>query len=443
MKKDREKLEDALNLVLQDYSNDSKTINNVTNSLMEKGFARGRVGGIFSQSIPLSYISQTELCLFTKHLYSNTHEYKINPETFFNELELVQADQYSGIEKEKTNHIILHNVDQIGEYQWLCTIEPYININKHFQNGLLSYNPRTQRQPLKRKVGDRIIETINIDPIKINEICELMLDGNFDTNAIVWNIQKTGLEKFKYNKNDRTLTIFDGTYTAILDGFHRCGAMLKAIDQKPDLNRVTSIFIYNVDEDKARSIIRRESKSTPITEEFLNLMDISDQNMEAIKGLNSKQRLNEMFNRIGLDHSELKSNRENKLVTFDTLSKTVEYIYDLKDKPVLEVQNVQKQLIDIFNIVIGTYHTSFNENLAETKETSYLASNNTFIGYLALGAELTSKYPDSWQEELQTILKSLDFSKSGSTVDWKKVGLENNINLSTIKRISEYFKTLT
>lgn len=439
MIKERTKLEDALNLILQDYSNDTKIISNVTNSLMEKGFARGRVGGIFSQAIPLSYISQIELCLFTKHLYSNTHEFKINPETYFNELELTQADQYQGIEKEKTNHIVLHNVDQIGEYQYVCSMEPYININKYFQNGLLSYNPRTQRQPLKRKVGDKIIETINIDPIKINEICELMLDGNFDVNAIVWNIQKTGMEKFKYNKTDRTLTIFDGTYTTILDGFHRCGAMLKAIDQRPDLNRVTSIFIYNVDEDKARSIIRRESKSTPITEEFLSLMDISDQNMEVIKGLNSKQRLNEMFNRIGLDHSEIK--REKKLVTFDTLSKTVEYIYNLKDKSVLEVQNVQQQLIDIFNIVIGVNHSSFNENLAETKEISYLASNNTFIGYVALGAELIVKYPDSWQEELQSILKKLDFSKSGS-VDWKKVGLENNINLSTIKRISEYFKTL-
>jgi hypothetical protein len=442
MKKEREKLEDALNLVLQDYSNDSKTISNVTNSLMEKGFARGRVGGIFSQAIPLSYISQVELCLFSKHLYSNTHEFKINPETFFNELELVQADQYQAIEKEKTNHIILHNVDQIGEYQWLCTMETYANIAKYFENGLLSYNPRTQRHPLKRKVGDRIIETINIDPQKINEICTSILDGTFNANAIVWNVQKNGMEKYKYNKNDRTLTIFDGSYVTILDGFHRCGGFLKSIEQKPDLDRVTSIFIYSCDEDKARSIIRQESKSTPITEEFLNLMDISDQNMEAIKGLNSKQRLNEMFNRIGLDHSELKTNRENKLVTFDTLSKTVEYIYDLKDKSVLEVQNVQKQLIDIFNIVIGVNHQAFNENLEQTKENSYLASNNTFVGYVTLGSELISKYPDSWQEEFQTILKKLDFSKSGST-DWKKIGLENNINLSTIKRISEYFKTLT
>ena len=440
MKKDREKLEDSLNLILQDYSNDTKTINNVTNTLMEKGFARGRVKGIFSQAIPLSYISQIELCLFTKHLYSNTHEFKINPETFFNELELVQADQYSGIEKEKTSNIILHNVDQIGEYQWLCTMEPYTNIGKHFENGLLSYNPRTQRHPLKKKVGDRIIEVINIDPQKVNEICDSILEGTFNTNAIVWNIQKNGMEKFKYNKNDRTLTIFEGSYVTILDGFHRCGGFLKAITQKPDLDRVTSIFVYSVDEDKARSIIRQESKSTPITEEFLNLMDATDQNMEAVKGLNSKQRLNEMFNRIGLDHSELK--RENKLVTFDTLSKTVEHIYNLKDKSVLEIQNAQQQLIDIFNIVIGVNHSSFNDNLAETKETSYIANNNTFIGYIALGAELISKYPDSWQEELQTILKKLDFSKSGST-DWKKVGLENNINLSTIKRISEYFKTLT
>jgi len=440
MKKEREKLEDALNLILQDYSNDSKIINNVTNSLMEKGFARGRVGGIFSKSIPLSYISQIELCLFTKHFYALTHEFKINPETYFNELELVQADQYQGIEKEKTNSIVLHNVDQIGEDHWLCTMETYANIAKYFENGLLSYNPRTQRHPLKKKVGDRIIEVINIDPVKVNEICDAVLAKTFNPNAIVWNIQKNGMEKYKYNKNDRTLTIFEGSYVTILDGFHRCGGFLKAMSQRPDLIGTTSIFLYSCDEDLARSIIRQESKSTPITEEFLNLMDATDQNMEAVKGLNSKQRLNEMFNRIGLDNSELK--RENKLVTFDTLSKTVEHIYNLKDKPVIEVQNVQKQLIDIFNIVIGVNHASFNEKLSDVRENSYIASNNTFVGYIALGAELISKYPDSWQEELQLTLQALDFSKT-SIIDWKKVGLENNINLSTIKKISEYFRSLT
>ena len=141
-----------------------------------------------------------------------------------------------------------------------------------------------------------------------------------------------------------------------------------------------------------------------------------------------------------LVYTELK--RENKLVTFETLSKTVEHIYNLKDKSVLEVQNVQQQLIDIFNIVVGVNHASFNENLAETKENSYLANNNTFIGYVALGAELITKYPDSWQQELQIILKKIDFSKTG-LVDWKKIGLENNINLSTIKKISEYFRNLT
>jgi hypothetical protein len=445
MKKERQKLEDNINLILQDYSNDTQVINSVTSSLMEKGIPRGRVGGIFTQAIPLSYINQAELCLFTKYLYQYTHEFKINPETFFNELELSQAENYRQTETEKTNRIVLHNVDQINEYQWLCTKETYQNIAKYFENGLLTYNPKTQRQPLKRKVGDRIIEVINVDPKKISEITEEMLANTFFSNAITWNIRKiTGMEKFKYNKNDRTLTIEvgDETYVDVADGFHRSGAMLKTVEQKPDIDRVTSIYIYNIDEERARAYIRQEAKSTPISEEWQDVISTKNVNMEVAKNINSKQRMNEMFSKVALDNTEIK--RENKLVTFETLAKAIEYNFDLNDKPFIIAQNVERQLIETFNIVIGINHSAFNENLSTTRENSYMADNNSFIGYIALAESLKQKYPDTWQDEFQRILKNIDFSKAETNAtDWKKVGLENNLNLSTVKRISEYFKSLS
>jgi ABC-type glycerol-3-phosphate transport system substrate-binding protein len=64
--------------------------------------------------------------------------------------------------------------------------------------------------------------------------------------------------------------------------------------------------------------------------------------MEVAKSINSNQRMNEMFNRMGLDNSELR--RENKLVTFETISKTIKYIYDLKGKPFIIAQEVEKFL---------------------------------------------------------------------------------------------------
>jgi len=443
MKKDRQKLEDNLNLILQDYSNDNKIIDQVSNAIIEKGISRGRIRGIFTQAIPLTYISEVELCLFTKYLYEFTHEYKINPEYFFNEIELTYAETYQKVEKDKINYIILHNVDQINEYQWLCTKETFQNISKFFENGLITYNPKTQRQPLKRKVGDRIIEVINIDKKKVKEITESMVNGTFNVNAIILNIRRiTGMEKVKYNAKDRTLLIeVDGTTLVdVIDGFHRLCGILRSVEEKPEIDRLTSIYIYHVDEEKARQIIKQESKAAPIQEEWLDVIDSTNVNMEVVKNINSRQRMNEMFNRIGLDNLELK--REGKLVTFETLSKTIEYVYDLNDKnkPVILAKQVEKHLIDTFNIVIGTFHEAFNEKLEETRETTYLTTNNMFIGYVTLSEELKQKYEDDWQEKLQEILTRLNFSKSNPV--WKKIGIENNLNLSTIKKISEYFRNL-
>lgn len=441
MKKDRQKLEDNLLLILQDYSNDTKIITEVTEKLVEKNIPRSKVIGMFTQAIAFSYVSEVELCLFTQHLYNATHEYKIKPDEFFNEIELQQAELYQHIKLEKTNQIVLHNVDQINDHQWLCTKETYQNIAKYFENGLLTYNPKTQRQPLKHKVGNRIVEVININPKKIAEIKEEMLNNTFNTNAILFNVRRiSGMEKIKYNAKDRTLIIEkdDNIFIDLIDGMHRMGGILKVTEEKPDIDRVTSIYIYHVDEEKARQIIRQEAKTTPIDEEWIELFDVTNPNLEVVKNINSKQRMNEMFNRIGVDHLEMK--RENKLVTFDTLAKTIEHIYDLKNKPFIVSQEVEKFLIELFNIVIGINHAEFNENLISTRKNSYIADNNTFIGYVALGEKLRQSYPEDWQDKLGVTLKNIDFSKSNSI--WKTNGLENNLNLSTIKKISEYFQNL-
>ena len=101
MKKDRQKLEDNLLLILQDYSNDTKIITEVTEKLVEKNIPRSKVIGMFTQAIAFSYVSEVELCLFTQHLYNATHEYKIKPDEFFNEIELQQAELYQHIKLEK------------------------------------------------------------------------------------------------------------------------------------------------------------------------------------------------------------------------------------------------------------------------------------------------------------------------------------------------------
>ena len=443
MKQDRQILEDILNLVIEDYSNDNQIQEQVIGKLLERGIPRGRTTGIFTKAIPLVYTSDIELCLFTKHLYSYTHRPEINPDEYFTEIELSSVDSYQKAEKDKIKSILLHNVDRISATQYLCTKETYQNIGIYMGNGLLTYNPKTQRQPLKRKSGNRIIEVININPDKVREITESMIDNSFSPNAIIWNVRRiNGQEKIHYDAKDRTLLIQADnvtTFVDICDGMHRTGAMLKCVELKNDIDRVTSIYIHHVDEERANQIIRQESKQTPIDTEWVEVNNTSNPNMEVVKLINSRQRKNDMVNRVAINEKELKI--ENKLVTFDTLSKTIEYVYDLKNKPAIESENIEEHLISVFNICIANFYDEFKaESLSNTRETSYLAHNNMFMGYIILGDLMRQKHGETWKPEFVKVLKSLDFNKSNKI--WKKIGIENNVNLPTFKKIYEYFKDI-
>ena len=440
MKQDRQILEDILNLVIEDYANDNQVQEQVIGKLLERGIPRGFTTGLFTKATPLVYASDIELCLFTKHLYGYTHRAEIIPDNFFTEIELSFTDSYQKVEKDKVKYILLHNVDQIGESQFVCSAESYQNINIYTGNAKFNYNPNTQRQLLKKRSGNRIIESININPKKVLEIAKSMLDGSFSTNAIILNIRKiNGNERFKYDDKARTLLIEPDnitTFCDILDGAHRVGGMVRAVESKPDIDRVTSIFIHHVTEERANQIIKQESLSTPVDTEWVDFKNTTNPNMEVAKAINSRQRANEMFNRIALNEKELIV--ESKFMTFDTLSKSIEFLYDLKEEPVIRTSQVEDDIVEIFNNVIGIYYSKFKAELSNTKETSYLAHNNMFMGYIILGDLLKQKYGDDWKPELVKVLNSLDFDKSNKI--WKKIGIENHVNLSTFKKISDYFK---
>jgi len=443
MKKDRQLLEKALDSILEDYSNDNKVIDAVVGELLKKGISRGRTTGIFTKAIPLVYVSKIELYLFSKYLYQFAQDYKISPEHYFTDIEISYAESYQKVEKDKVKHILLHNVYQISESQFICPIESYQNIGGYMGNGLLTYNPNTQRQLLKRKSGDRIVESINIDPKKVSEITESMLDGTFSPNAIIWNVRKiNGQEKIKYDLKNKTLLIEPDnitTFCDICDGMHRTGGMLKTVEAKPEIDRVTSIYIHHVTEERANQIIRQESKQTPISYEFLDFKDTTNQNMEVAKAINSRQRKNEMFNRIGLDSKEIRIENY-KLTTFETVAKAIEFTYDLNDKnkPIILAEKVEDDLIELFNYIIGFNHEKFKVDLEDTKEKTYMATDNMFMIYIIIGDLLRQKYNDDWKEELFTLFKILDFNKSNEI--WKKIGIENNVNLSTYKKMRRYFE---
>lgn len=444
MIKNRNQLEEVINKVSYDYAHNNKIINKVTDELVNNhNLSRGRVIGIFTQNTPINYFNNEELCLITKYLFQFTQNSKLKLSEWYNPREIAIAEIYKNKITEKVNRIILHNVDQISSNQWLSTKENYQYITYVMSNGLVGYNMRTQRKPIKKKYGDKTFEIPNIKTNKVEEIKNEMVAGTFNPNVIIWNIRKeSGMEKFKYNSKERILTIEinENTHVDIIDGANRTGGILRAVEEKSDISLTTSIMIYYVDEEKAQQIIYQEAQTEPLEEEIKEFFNLSNKNMEIVKNINSKQRLNEMFNRIGMNEKDLKY--EGKLCTFETLSETIKYVYsDLNKKRVIDVQNIEKYLIEFFNELIGiNYEVLSIEKLKETRKNSYIADDNMFIGYIALAQALNEKYNENWKENLQIILKQIDFRKTNPR--WTKIGIESRLNQRTVKRIADYFRSL-
>jgi hypothetical protein len=434
MKKNREELENTLYIAIEESTFERRKIKDkLTNDLKDNhNISPGKTMRLYNKSLPLSTLSNAELYAFTKALFDSTGNHKINPEEWFNPEEVKTYSIYKDTQYYKGDVITFYNVDQTSDHQWCCSKATYPEMNNIFTQGMITYNFKSQRNTTTITFNNIATEVPTIKSTPIIEMTKLMLDGKFTPNMITLNIRKTGTESYEYNAKERTLSIAidnENSHVDIVDGMHRCLSMMRAVEINPNIDGYTFINFLNVSEDDAGQFIDQEDHRTPINPSHTAAFRNNREGVMLAKYIDKygNEKNNAMFNQLAFNDNELKSPKW-RYVTIETFDKAFEHNWKVESPR--EFNKIQKYMVEFFNELLGILK---EKKLPQEKT----ISNNIFIGYIALSSILYKK--ENWSEILEKIVDKINFN------DDKLVSLgvyTNKVNLSVVKRISEYFKKI-
>jgi hypothetical protein len=436
MKQDRLNLENALSVILTEYNLNEDIFNSVHQTLKDKNITKGQSRGIFNKVIALESLDLPLLYWFTKALYAETKEVMINPNKFFTEIEeeefsKIKADTNIDI-KIKDGSLILKNVSQLNDDHWTTNLT-YKQISNLYNNGLIKYNPKSQRNLKSKIINGSVIEKININKKSIKEIKDLMLKGLFIPNTITLNILKSGEEEIGYNENEKIIDI-KGEID-IIDGFHRSLAILEAIRENPKLEGSMIISLCNFDIGKASGLIVQEDKRNKINKEHIKYLNQENLENQVIKNLNENVK-SELRGLITTDIVLVKNNKA--LMLFNTVADAVEMQFELNNQR--DTRKVSDFLIEFFNELTGIMYDDFKD-IANSRNNSVATYSSMFVGYIVIARDFYYNNYENWQNKLEIILEKIDFIKHNEL--WTDLKLtENRLLKKDYKKIIKYFESI-
>ncbi len=439
MKKNRDNLEKAIySAIDKNLVNRRTIINKITSDLSENhNISAGKIKMIYNKSegVPIQALSNAELFVFTRALYKATNDYNINPEDWFNPEEIKSYELYKAQTYSKGDVAVFYNVDQVSENQWVCTKETWVDMSKKLNQGLITYNIRTQRETTTVTFGniETQIPTIKMKPVQ--DMTELILNGKFTPNMITLNIRKTesNEQHFEYDAKTRTLSIAvdnETTFLDIPDGMHRTLSGARAVEINPNLTSFTMINILNYTEEEAQQYIEQEDHRTPINPSHIASFKNDDNGVMMAKHVNKfgNEKNNEMFNTLATNINEFNSSNI-KYTTIEMFARAFNHNWKINQPR--EFAKIQKFMISFFNECIGIIR---EKHLDQSK---YLASN-VFIGYIALSSILFKK--ENWVEILEVVVDRIASDES-----FEKLGLHSDnlkVTLPLLRKFSDYFKKI-
>lgn len=422
MKTTREQTEQTLLSYFQ-----SQARNRSFQDFIIQKFNRHKVSAAVAKSIttntlPLTNLSETMLCLFMKYVYEYDKNPEVNVKNYFSDEEIRVASLYKEQDKTVNSTIKFENVYQLNENQYVI---PYVDMKfliQYWDRKMIIYNIATQRGADLKRSGDKIIEKASIKARAVEEISEFMKAGKFTANMISLNIRRSGEERFEYDKKYKTLTIDlddENTFLDIIDGAHRLSGASRALNEIPNLEIGTVVNVLNYTEEEAQAFIVQEDKRTPIPKQILKSYDVNNNYTVITRDVNKwrDSNSNVLFNKLAQTSEEIRI--YNKYVTIDAFSKSLEQHYKINSPS--EATKLKTYIIDFFNALIYMIE---GKNLE-------LLKPNMFIGYIALSATLYNN--ENWEKVLESKIEDIVSS------DWTVINSIREINKSAVRRISELF----
>ena len=217
--------------------------------------------------------------------FNNVFRANMEIKTFFSDKEIIRfSNLKADYLKAEIYPIKISPVIEIAEDQWVTKIS--IDLLKEFyDNQLIIYNPRTQRQLKQMRRGQDVLYTIDIVSSSVKAIEGLMNKGEFVPNALTLNLNVDDPE-VDFDIIGSELVLNSGKFD-IIDGFHRFRAAINTKIKNPDFQFNFILNIMNFTEDKACQYIEQEDKRNKISKSYLASMDKSSSTNIIIDKLNN------------------------------------------------------------------------------------------------------------------------------------------------------------
>jgi len=441
MLQERYDLEKKLDGVLEEYNPNKKMRDVLKTQLGKHGILNSEFQQVWLRNTSLDGVELPLIYLLTKYLYERTGESSIETSKYFTETEIKDGDIYVREVVDETLEYPITFEDVLrcreDQYNFYLSIQ---QIKKLLDSKIITYNFDTQRSP-KHKVNNDggLIKVININRQAVKEITKDLLENNFITNCITFNLLQDGKDSFVYNEKKNELTILSGEVN-VIDGFHRCLSMINALSINPNLEYITEVRFTNWGVEKCRNFIFQEDKKNKINKRYIqSVVNTGKWGNKVIGKLNDGN--GDLKGKITTDFALVKINKA--FTMFDFMSNAVDTLWDIKTN--MDVSNLSNYLTDFFDHIIGYKAEDFVEDVGKSREKSVVTMPAMFIGYLSLAKKLQDD-PNKY-EKLEAFLNKTDFNIESQ--EWLKLNIINRskkptitLNKSNVKNIINYFNEL-
>lgn len=281
MKVEETILRNILNTALSDGNNRPKSFENRFKTTMytmfniTPGDAIAILNGTISTEImPKDTMYKTLKVLYdiNKTLNDGFDIKKLEADRYFTEREIENFSQKVNRTKEDKD-IIIENWIRVAEDQYVTvlSIEDIIDL---INRNKIRYNPETQRNLVIKETQNGTEKHIKLFPKALEEIEESMINNNYISNAITFNINPDKFEPPKISKGK--LVISKDSIMDCIDGFHRLKVANIVKIKTPDWNKNFIINIMIFDKNKAIRYILQEDKKNHLSNEQVIESDYSD-----------------------------------------------------------------------------------------------------------------------------------------------------------------------
>jgi hypothetical protein len=416
---DRRELESNLVEAIKTIKRKKKIINDIKEELMNKyDIMGGTVSEWFSDpESKLPELDLRELYLINEQVFLKTGNMNLNPEDYFTPVEVKESRKFSAEVKRSDFDfpITLTNATVVGNAAYTVPMSIQ-TINKLLSNNLLTYDFDLQREAKFKRGRDnsiRIQPTVNKKSVQ--EIEDHLLNSTLVPTTLVFNCMTrsaTSGNEITYDATTREITINSGTEMAIVDGWHRCSAVVRALQKQPDLEFNFSVLITNFSTRQSQQYQAQIAKANPISKIRVQELEANRHSDSVVRQLREESDLKGLISQTNRVHS---LNKE--LVSYNVLADTIDEQFKMTNKA--EAMDVGDFLVDYFNILLGSFSEDFLDNPVDSKKKSLLTENSMFVGYIVLARKMFEA--DIKPKELRKYIKNINFNKDNPL--WQEIGV--------------------